>query len=147
MQAFTPAVIERACGVPSEDAHFLMRAMAMYDHEVVIALTIMSRCRQCHPEMTAGALWTGCCVLACKLHDEENILPFRELAQVLECRPRDLSAAESTVLDVLQWRIPIDKNDYLRSYKALLGFANEPRIRTCTDGCFDLIFPTSPPKE
>lgn len=147
MQGFTPAVIEKACGVPSEDAQFAMRALAMYDHEVVIASTILYRCRQRDPAISATALWTGCCLLACKVHDEEEYLAFKELAELMECRPSDLCAAESTVLSLLQWRIPIDTSDYLRCYEALLAFVNEPRIRTCTEGCFDFSLPISPPKE
>lgn len=147
MQVFTPAVIEEACGVRSRDAEIVMRAMAMYDHEVVIASTILRRCRQRDPEASATALWTGCCLLACKVHDEEEYLAFKELAEIMECRPSDLCTAESTVLTALQWRIPIDTSEYLRCYKALLAFVKEPRIRTCTEGCFDLIFPISPPKE
>lgn len=138
MQCFTSEIVASVTGLPPRFVDTTMRGMSMYDHEVVIACTLYWKC----PSPDKGR-WLGCCVVSCKLHDEDDVLDLQTFAELLETSASTLKSAEADVLRALDWRLPIDKSAYLTTYKRLL---KEPRRSTCTPSCLHLIFASNPPK-
>lgn len=65
--------------------------------------------------------WLGCCILACKIHSEDDIFVYNAFTERLETDARNMRFQEERVLKMLDWRIPITINVYTQSYLELLA--------------------------
>lgn len=137
---FTAEVVERTmahtmsnpffCCVPT-DAPLacgrVMAALAMQDHEVVIAFTLIRRVPR-----PSQSDWLGCCVLSCKVHDEDDLFVYAEFATLLDDDAKSIRRHEERILKLLDWRVPIDYQAYRESYLQLLE--NVPANKRCVRG-------------
>ena len=114
--AFKKHGLRRLCCLPAFQCEHAMRALSMQDHEVVIAYTLIRLIS--NPDAND---WLGCCILACKIHSEDDIFVYNAFTEHLKTDARNMRFQEERILKMLDWRIPININVYTQSYLELLA--------------------------
>lgn len=114
----------------------VLSQLHMKAHEVVIVVAILETLKQKHDAVlqarSARPIFLAACVLACKLTTDKDVCTKECYDAVADCftslSPLLLARAEEQLLELLEWRFPIEREQYELYARALVRAGLPPGV-------------------